>query len=58
VLWNVLPWMTKGKALGQQIKIDSLARAFSTDLYFLDGYLKQQPEDGEDEGEEAERLKN
>jgi len=40
----------KRQALGQQIKIDSMARAFSTDLYFLDGYLKQQPEDGTGEG--------
>lgn len=34
-------WVDKSQALGQQIKIDSLARAFSTDLYFLDGYLKR-----------------
>lgn len=52
-LRGALEWIAmddKRQALGQQIKIDSMARAFSTDLYFLDGYLKQQPEDGTGEG--------
>lgn len=50
----------KRQALGQQIKIDSLARAFSTDLYFLDGYLKRRNKINNSKQRRTgdERLKN